>query len=115
MTSRWQATPYFRRYGRELVSKPAISLKKSWGGYRRTTLWYELGRMDFFGLRAVCKKTRKNINELRFLTKQANEIAAFSDFFRCRISDDEVIIRAQQVFHDRSTITPVSQTRTVLP
>ena len=22
-----------------LVSKPAISLKKSWGGYRRTTLW----------------------------------------------------------------------------
>ena len=24
--------PYFRRYGRELVSKPAISLNKSWGG-----------------------------------------------------------------------------------
>ena len=35
-------TPYFRRYGRERVSKPVISLKKSWGGtggggYRRTT------------------------------------------------------------------------------
>ena len=27
----------FRRYGRELVLKPAISLKESWGGYRRTT------------------------------------------------------------------------------
>ena len=39
MTSRWQGAPYFRRYGRELVSKPAISLKKSWGGYRRTTRW----------------------------------------------------------------------------
>ena len=36
-TSRWQGTPYFRRNGREPVSKPAISLKKSWGGYRRTT------------------------------------------------------------------------------
>ena len=32
MTSRWKGVPYFRRYGRELVSKPAISLKKSWGG-----------------------------------------------------------------------------------
>ena len=38
MTSGWQGAPYFRRYGLELVSKPAISLKKSWGGYRRTTL-----------------------------------------------------------------------------
>ena len=37
MTSEWQGPPYFRRYGQELVSKPAISLKKSWGGYRRTT------------------------------------------------------------------------------
>ena len=38
MTSGWQEAPHFRRYGRELVSKTAISLKKSWGGgYRRTT------------------------------------------------------------------------------
>ena len=37
MTSGWQGPPYFGRYGRELVSKPAISLKKSWVGYRRTT------------------------------------------------------------------------------
>ena len=37
MTSGWQGAPYFRRYGRGLVSKPAILLKKSWGGYRRTT------------------------------------------------------------------------------
>ena len=37
MTSGWQGAPYFSRYGQELVSKPAISLKKSWGGYRRTT------------------------------------------------------------------------------
>ena len=32
MASGWQGAPYFRRYGRELVSKPTISLKKSWGG-----------------------------------------------------------------------------------
>ena len=36
-TSGRLGAPYFRRYGRELVSKPAISLKKSWGGHRRTT------------------------------------------------------------------------------
>ena len=27
-----RGTPYFRRYDRELVLKPAISVKKSWGG-----------------------------------------------------------------------------------
>ena len=32
-----QRAPYFRRYLRELVSKPAISLQECWGGYRRTT------------------------------------------------------------------------------
>ena len=37
MASGRQGAPYFRRYGLELVSKPAILLKKSWGGYRRTT------------------------------------------------------------------------------
>ena len=38
MTSGCRGTPYFRRYDRELVVlKPAISLKTSWGGYRRTT------------------------------------------------------------------------------
>ena len=36
MRSGWQGAPYFRRNGRELVSKPAISLKKGWEGYRRT-------------------------------------------------------------------------------
>ena len=40
MASGWQGAPYFNKCGRELVSKPAISLKKSWGGYRRTTLSY---------------------------------------------------------------------------
>ena len=33
-----RGAPFFRRCGRELVSKPAISLKKSWRGYRRMTL-----------------------------------------------------------------------------
>ena len=33
-----QEISHFRRYGRELVSKPAISLKKCWGGYRGKTL-----------------------------------------------------------------------------
>ena len=37
MTSGWQGAPYFRRYGRGLVPIPAILLKKSWGGYGRTT------------------------------------------------------------------------------
>ena len=31
-------TPHFRRYDRELVLKPAISLKKSWGVYVSKTL-----------------------------------------------------------------------------
>ena len=38
MTSGCRGTPYFRRYDRELILKPTISLKKSWGGYLRTTL-----------------------------------------------------------------------------
>ena len=33
-----KGAPYFRRYGRELVSKPAVSLKNRWGGYRSKTL-----------------------------------------------------------------------------
>ena len=37
MTSERPGAPYSRRYGQELVSKPAISLKKSWWGYRTTT------------------------------------------------------------------------------
>ena len=37
MTSGGHGAPHFRRYTRELVSKPAISLKKCWGGYRRTS------------------------------------------------------------------------------
>ena len=32
MTSGWQGAPRFRRYGRESVSKPAISLNRSSGG-----------------------------------------------------------------------------------
>ena len=32
MTSGRKGAPYFRRYGWELVSKPTISSKKSWGG-----------------------------------------------------------------------------------
>ena len=37
MMSGCRGTPYFRRYDRGLVLKPAISFKKSWGGYRRST------------------------------------------------------------------------------
>ena len=38
MTSGYQGTKCFRRYDRDLGSKPTISLKRSWGGYLRTTL-----------------------------------------------------------------------------
>ena len=38
MTSGCRGTPYFRKYDRDLVLKPAISLMKSWGGYRSKTL-----------------------------------------------------------------------------
>ena len=44
MTSVWRGAPCVERYSRELVSKPAILLKKSWGGYRRTT--QELRHVD---------------------------------------------------------------------
>ena len=37
ITSEWQRAPYLRRCGRGLISKPTISVKKSWGGYRRMT------------------------------------------------------------------------------
>ena len=47
MTSRWQGPPYFSRYGRELVSKLAISINKRWGGCRETTRM--LGIFDCFG------------------------------------------------------------------
>ena len=43
-----QGAPDLRRYGRELVSKPAISLEKCWEGYRRTTLlFYRMERHAF--------------------------------------------------------------------
>ena len=64
--------------------------------------------------RVVCKKTGENISELRFLVPLSELNPNFQRFFRCRLSDKEVIIRAQQVFHDYSTIMPVSQIRTVL-
>ena len=38
MASGCQRVWYVRSYGRELVSKPEILLKKSWGGHRKTTL-----------------------------------------------------------------------------
>ena len=43
--SGWQGSPCVWRYGREgVVSKPAISLTKYWGSYRRTTQWTLLQR-----------------------------------------------------------------------
>ena len=36
MTPGWQGAPYFRGHGRELVSKPVISLNNRWGSYRGT-------------------------------------------------------------------------------
>ena len=42
----------FQGHGRELVSKPAISLKNSWGGYRRTTPQHLTGNMTFEGIRS---------------------------------------------------------------
>ena len=59
MTSGRQGPPYFRRYGRELVSKLAISLKKSWVGYRRTTLFQEVP--------AVPRRSRRRFNPLQRL------------------------------------------------
>ena len=63
------------------------------------------GRMANFGpTRVVCKKTRQNISELRFLPTNKRMKTGFSaSFFRCRISDKEVII----VIHDHSTTTRV--------
>ena len=45
MPSGWRGAPCFRRHGRELVSKPVFSLKKSWGGYRRTNQNYNTRRV----------------------------------------------------------------------
>ena len=43
-----EGTPYLTTYDRELVLKPATWLRKSWGGYRRTTLHHIfLGFLNF--------------------------------------------------------------------
>ena len=59
MTSGCRGTTYCRRYDRELVLKPAISLKKSWEGYRSKThicyifdTCYDRG-IPFFGKNGV--------------------------------------------------------------
>ena len=53
MTSRRQAARYYRRYGRELVSKPPISLKNSWGRYCcRTTCSCMVAAPDAGGVAA---------------------------------------------------------------
>ena len=66
----WRGTPYFWRYGLELVLKPAISFKKSWGGYhRRTTLrgnfLSEISNSSCEELRDWCiylsRKKKKNV------------------------------------------------------
>ena len=44
MTAGWQGASYNRKYDRELILKPAISLKKIWGGYRRRTRVYAVWR-----------------------------------------------------------------------
>ena len=83
---------------------------------RRRAFGTNCGRMAIFALREKYSRTpaKKVASLARFLTRWANEIEIFSVFFRCRISGKEVIIRAQQVFHDYPTIMPVSQIRTVL-
>ena len=50
MASGFEDTPYFRRYDQQLVSKPASSLKKSWGGYRSKTLTWRLGPVVMYGI-----------------------------------------------------------------
>ena len=45
ITSEWQGARYFMRYGRELVSKLAISLKKGCGGDRWTTSLHQENRV----------------------------------------------------------------------
>ena len=45
-----------RRYGRKLVSKPAISLNESWGGYRRTTLRSSLSLMVVVMMMAMLRQ-----------------------------------------------------------
>ena len=47
MASGWQGVVYSKRYGRELVSKPAIPLKKSWGLLPWTLPWNESFHFQF--------------------------------------------------------------------
>ena len=42
MASGLERARHFSRYRRELVWKPTIALRKSWGGCRRTTLSYDV-------------------------------------------------------------------------
>ena len=65
MTSGWQGAPYFRMYGRELDSKPAISFKKRWGGYRSKTQNMPEKRLPPIADSAVWEKiTRASWNKM---------------------------------------------------
>ena len=46
MTSGWQAASHFERYGRYLVSKPAISFKELLGAHRRKTFFVENSKVQ---------------------------------------------------------------------
>ena len=59
MSSGRQGARYFRRYGREPVSKRAISLKKSWGGYRRTSPRHSRPRCRGVDLSTRCPASPK--------------------------------------------------------
>ena len=76
MTSGWQGAPYSRRYGPELVSKPAISLKKIWGGYRRSPGW--LWREDFEHVQQhhdVFPPEAKPLQKVKFIPPLIHEVA----------------------------------------
>ena len=81
--SGWQGALYFRRYGRELVSKPAILLQKRWRGYRRTTR----GPLSSCLKRTPTTKAHHLTTDIKFLTLEfpATAILLTSLFFFTRL------------------------------
>lgn len=76
MTSRWQGTPYFSKYGRELVCIPAISLKLSGPILIKTAVFVllSLGPLQMFSfiasLPAIVTRRRQKVHA----TTQGNEL-----------------------------------------
>ena len=74
-----------KRYGQQLVPKPPISLKKCWGGERRTTHWFRVTRV-IYSWKSEIDDTRDAMHSECYLlnrTYSSMILIQFGSFQRC--------------------------------